>query len=289
MFKDLSLDEIKTTVISKLKEISSDPSVHKDFITFINKFHKYSLFNQLLIFIQKNDASQVASFTAWKKIGRCVKRGEHGLLIYAPIIHRKTTDDKKTQTSRNDEAEDKTTDSNNDKSRNKQLFGFKIVRVFDISQTAGKPVAIPLSTTLDCDDPDELMSKLIALCEKKGYNLIFQNLEFAIGGYANRQGDIVINKFRPIEANLHTIIHELSHHYLGHLNENTKISRSTKEVEAELSAFLVCLKLGIPKGSHEYIESWGQVDTVVLTNALKISDQISSDISKITDEYKKAC
>jgi hypothetical protein len=56
----------------------------------IGRFHRYSLYNVLLIASQKPNASYVAGFRTWNSLGRFVKKGEKGILILAPIVRRKS-------------------------------------------------------------------------------------------------------------------------------------------------------------------------------------------------------
>ena len=69
-----------------------------DYLKAMGKFHNYSLGNAILIGFQKPDATHVAGFRTWKRLGRYVKKGEHGIAIMAPITHRtkrsEETDDK---------------------------------------------------------------------------------------------------------------------------------------------------------------------------------------------------
>src|SRR5260370_24954432 len=52
------------------------------------RFHQYSWGNSLLILIQRPDATRVAGYHTWRSVGRHVRKGEHGIAILAPIIHR---------------------------------------------------------------------------------------------------------------------------------------------------------------------------------------------------------
>ena len=55
-----------------------------EYLKFCSKFHRYSFFNTMLILLQRPDATQCASFNDWKKLGRHVKEGEHGMDIFVP-------------------------------------------------------------------------------------------------------------------------------------------------------------------------------------------------------------
>src|ERR1700680_476255 len=90
------------------------------------KFHTYSFGNIMLIARQKPSASNVAGVRTWNSLGRFVRRGEQGILILAPLVGRK----RKTL--------EETTGEEDEKNPQAQLYGFRAVNVFDISQTEGK-------------------------------------------------------------------------------------------------------------------------------------------------------
>jgi len=62
------------------------------YLDFVSRFHQYSPSNIFLIMLTKPDATHVAGFQAWKKMGRYVKKGEHGIPILAPMIHKEDPD-----------------------------------------------------------------------------------------------------------------------------------------------------------------------------------------------------
>ena len=64
----------------------------REYLAAMARFHRYSLHNILLIASQKPNATHVAGFRAWHKLGRFVKKGEKGILILAPIIRKKSED-----------------------------------------------------------------------------------------------------------------------------------------------------------------------------------------------------
>jgi len=92
----------------------------KKYLQTMSRFHQYNLRNVMLIALQKPDASHVAGFHTWKKLGWFVKKGENGIVIIAPLVYKKET------------VEDDDNGSNVT-----EINGFKAVYVFDISQTDG--------------------------------------------------------------------------------------------------------------------------------------------------------
>jgi hypothetical protein len=98
----------------------------------MGRFHSYSWGNTLLIHVQRPDATHVAGFTTWKKLGRSVRKGEKGILILAPCGGRKGT------TPAEDGGETET-----DGRRREPARRFRAAYVFDISQTEGEALPEP--------------------------------------------------------------------------------------------------------------------------------------------------
>jgi len=91
------------------------------------RFHRYSANNILLIHVQRRDATRVAGFSAWRKLGRFVRRGENGIAILVPMTLRRAA-----QESANGVGTD-------DVATSRAILGFKPGYVFDVSQTDGEP------------------------------------------------------------------------------------------------------------------------------------------------------
>jgi antirestriction protein ArdC len=85
------------------------------------KFHRYSFHNQLLIFLQRPDATLVAGFRRWQQLGCHVRKGEKGIAIFAPCSYRTKVE--------TEDGEEQTLQS---------IRGFRVVYVFDISQSEGE-------------------------------------------------------------------------------------------------------------------------------------------------------
>jgi hypothetical protein len=117
------------------------------------RFHKYSFRNQLLIAMQRPDATRVAGFHAWKSLGRFVKKGEKGLIIVAPIIGKKRND---------------ATPIHDAKEEGSGIFGFRGVAVFDLAQTDGQP--LPELTGI-AGDPAGNLDALKRFTEGQGISL----------------------------------------------------------------------------------------------------------------------
>jgi hypothetical protein len=125
------------------------------YLSAMGRFHNYSLGNIMLIARQKPDATHVAGLRAWNSLSRFVKRGEKGILILAPMIGRKTANS----------AADATEDA---KQSEAQLYGFRAVYVFDISQTEGKD--LPTLTEVQ-GDVRGYRERLVKFVEARGITL----------------------------------------------------------------------------------------------------------------------
>jgi len=189
------------------------------YLNFVAKFHNYSPSNIFLIMLAKPDATMVAGFQAWKKMGRYVKKGEHGIPIFAPMIHKEDPD-------RDDSP--------------KVLHGFRVVYVYDVSQTDGEPLP-PVPDWKSPEKNAELNEKLILFAENKGIKVSFKELPGETQGMS-KGGAIEISPYAGTKTLIHEIAHELMH--------QSKIlfeSRESKEIEAEAVAYTVASYFGINK------------------------------------------
>lgn len=112
----------------------------QQYLKTLSKFHDYSLNNTLLIAMQKPDATLVAGYTAWKKqFGRQVQKGESGIRILAPTPYKKKMEVDKTDPITGEII--RNPDGTSAKESKEVLMpAFKVVNVFDVSQTDGKPL-----------------------------------------------------------------------------------------------------------------------------------------------------
>ena len=118
------------------------------------RFHKYSWGNTMLIYSQKPDAERVAGFGTWKKLRRHVRKGESGIRIFAPCPWKRTDTD----------------DAGNDTER--QGMYFKVVYVFDVSQTDG--AELPKVNVPDVEiATDTLLASLERVASKRGIAVTF--------------------------------------------------------------------------------------------------------------------
>lgn len=101
----------------------------KAYLAAMAKFPQYSVNNTLLIMAQRPDAQHVAGFTMWKRLGRSVRKGEHGIAILAPVVKRR----KHADSAGGWQSDEKTQPK--DDGLGEVVVGFRGAYVFDISQT----------------------------------------------------------------------------------------------------------------------------------------------------------
>ena len=213
----------------------------REALAFRRRFHSYSFFNTALIQSQRPDATLVAGFRAWQKHGRQVRKGEKGIAILAPMLKRD---------------EDATDPSE------KRVIGFRIVHVFDVSQTDGDPIPTPEPPLLLEDDPEDveritgLHELLVEHCGASGVTVRF-DLEpdsSALGYYRPNGPEIAVRSdLGPVQA-FKTLTHEIAHWQL-HTGQS---DRHIAELEAESTAFLVADALGIDTSTYSfaYLAGW---------------------------------
>ena len=206
-----------------------------------SRFYHYSLGNQLLIALQRPDATQVAGFHAWLKLGRHVLRGEKGIAIMVPH-RRKVT---------NDAGEEE-----------QRVTGFGTGYVFALEQTDGEPLATLAVPTLEGDAGAELWDGLSRFAEREGVTVITaptgQLPREIMGYYVPTRKEIVVGEHSQRQKTK-TLAHELMHH-LARVDD-----RAENECLAEAGAYLVCAHFGLDTGerSFPYVAGWAKDKTML--------------------------
>lgn len=254
-------NEINGIIKNLIEGIKSGSSEEfKNYLKSASMFHKYSFQNAMIIRSQMPNATRVAGFRTWKKLGRFVNKGEKAIKILAPRIV-------------------KAKDEDESESR---VIGFRVVNVFDISQTSGEDLP-SFSFSVNSDDHGDSYKTLKELIEKN-YEIKVEELELGgIYGFS-RGGYIGIDKNISNYDKFLTLIHELSHELLHQGSESSTLSRSEKECQAESATFIVANYFGIEAPlSTEYLLSYG-VDEKMFLTALEGIQKASREIINLMDE-----
>lgn len=268
------IDEITEKLEAGIKDMFQGDNF-KEYLKSMSKFHRYSLNNVILITSQMKDATHVASFTKWKELDRSVKKGEHGLQIFSPIVRNKLDPETKEIII-------------NEKSGKpeKVITGFKPAYVFDISQTEGKELPeIVKVLTGKVEDFEKLKEALMKVSEVP---ISFEHINGRANGYYSRvEEKIVVEESLPEAQKIKTMVHEISHSML-HSNADDEKERTTKEVEAESTAYTVCSYLGLDTSDYSfgYIGGWSKdMELSELKESLSSIKDTSSKIIKKLEEY----
>ena len=210
------------------------------------RFPRYSFRNVMLIALQKPDATQVAGFHTWKSLGRYVAKGETGIGIFAPLVGRKK--DHAAEEPRRD-ADDET------------VFGFRIVHVFDVSQTEGD--ALPEFVKVNGEPTDQLPA-LEQLIRNNGIKLEYGPVPGGAEGMSCN-GKILIHPSLAPAEQFSVLVHEFAHELLHQRDRDPRPSKTVRETEAEAVAHIVCHAFGIDTTTHssDYIQLYdGNADTL---------------------------
>lgn len=216
---------------------------YKKWLDVCSRFHSYSLNNTILITMQRPDASYVGSFGLWKKLGRSVKKGEHGIRILAPYKYKIEVED-----------------SNGDKQIIEKI-GFKPAYVFDLSQTEGKELPT-IGVNELTGDVKEYRRLFRALTEISPVPIRFEDIPGGAKGYYNdAEKCIALQSGMSQLQTIKTLVHEVVHghnHSKEALKERPDVDRKSMEVESESVAHIVLKAYNLDSEDYSipYISSW---------------------------------
>lgn len=291
------LKEITASIEDGIKELFQSES-YAQYLQTMSWFHHYSVNNQVLIHMQKPDATLVAGFNKWKnQFGRNVIKGEHGIKIIAPTPFKKKIEQEKldpdTQLPMLDAdgkiiTEEKTI----------QIPMYKPVTVFDVSQTEGRPLPqLAHDLSGNVANYDVFME---ALRRSSPVPISIEVMGGGMDGYFDLEHqDIAIRKGMSEVQTVSAVIHEMAHALLHNRTKDTEektpeLSRSTEEVQAESISYAVCAYYGIATGDNSfgYIASWSKDKTLPeLRESLEVisktADGLINDIDRHYAEILK--
>jgi antirestriction protein ArdC len=216
------------------------------YLSAMAKFHYYSFGNVLLIAIQKRDATRVAGMYAWNQLGRRVRRGEKGIMIFAPMVGRKRR--KRTEEQNQQEPEAKATERKTEA----QLVGFRPVYVWDVPQTEG--AELPKLDEVQ-GNPAEQLPRLIEFVKSQNIKLEYSENIAPARGLCYGGLIRLLSNMTPAEE-FSTLVHELAHEMIHKAERRSVITKTVKETEAESVAFVVSKAIGLETGSAsaDYIQ-----------------------------------
>ena len=259
----------------KLKEITDrleqgiaelfDSERYREYLKVMSKFHNYSFRNTVLIAMQKPDASLVAGFSAWKNnFGRNVIKGQKGIKIIAPSPYKVKQEMKKIDPHTQQPIIGK---DGKPVTEEKEITipAYTVVSVFDVSQTEGRELP-DIAVNELTGDVERYRDFFAALEKTSPVPIGFEQIPGSSHGYYHLEDKrIAIDEGMSEIQTLKTAIHEIAHAKLHDIDLNApeneqqpRIDRRTREVEAESVAYTVCQHYGLDTSDYSfgYVAGW---------------------------------
>ncbi len=252
-------DEALNTLADALDQGKSEALTA--YLAMAAKFHQYSFRNVMLIASQRPDASSVAGFHAWRKIGRFVKKGEKGIVIIAPMVFKK----------------DETMDD-----PEQSRIGFRAAHVFDVSQTDGEPLPEPGTVSGDPATHTERLKAFISQC-----GIELQYVELNDGAHGKSHGGrIEIATGQTAAEEFSTLVHELAHEMMHRKETRGSSTKTSRETEAEAVAFVVCtaINLDTSTAARDYIHFHNGDKETLAASLDRIQQTTAAIIQAVTED-----
>ena len=263
--------EIVDSIENGIKELFESDKYRK-YLATMSRFHRYSVNNTMLIYMQRPDATHVAGFNKWRdQFGRNVLKGEKGIRIIAPTPYKKKIEEIKTDPETNAPVLDADGKAIIEE-KEIRIPMFKVVSVFDVSQTAGKPLP-QLAADLS-GNVQQYEVFMEALRRASPVPMEIKSVARDTDGFFSAKAQSItiragMSEVQTVCAAVHEIAHAKLHDY-EHMTELAddgetilvpgEKSRNTEEVEAESISYAVCQYYGIETGENSfgYIATWSK-------------------------------
>ena len=276
------VNEAYTELENGLQELMTSEK-YLDFLNTMAERPRYSFNNTVLVYLQKPDATFLAGYGKFRETyGHQVIQGEKGIKIFAPIIRKKKNNLIEGEIEKNKD--------NKEEKEEETIVGFRMVKIFDISQTKPIMEKTEEGNEIPCKKAKKLIDSLSYL---KMVNLWAEDEEFQeellaaakdmidipvkekelspdLGGYFRFQDKdnlhIVLNNKFGITSRFTTLLHEWTHYHLHNpFKKETewiteKFKKQDKEIQAESVAYIVAKHFGIDFSpeSFKYVASWSK-------------------------------
>jgi len=262
--------ELIEVIESRIKELAirtEDAKASEEvtqYLGFLSRFHRYSLHNTMSIWIHCPNATHVAGYKAWQNLGRQVRKGEKGIPVFAPCTQAVPDGD--------DEDEKKT----------RRVIGYKIVYVFDVSQTEGKP--LPKAPIVAQGDGSELLPMLEGIASDLGIGLEYRAMSGSHHG-TSYGGRIEVDSELDDAGRASVIVHELAHELLHKGADRILLGSRQRETEAESTAYVVCSHFGLDSAAPNYLALWETEPEQIVQAFQRIRDVAASLIDMIEAKF----
>ena len=246
------------------------------YLEFSAQFHQYSAFNQMLIFLQRPDATFVAGYKRWQELGYQVRKGERGISILAPIVHKRM----------NAEEAD-------EQREEERLVGFKEVYVFDALQLVNtKEKPIPSFWEWLPDDKEEVYRMVKAAVEASGIEVQEAKLGPGVQG-VSQGGRIVLAEGTDSRSRTMTLVHEWAHEIVHQQQiseqERRQLPQTVRECQAEAVSYVVSHYLGLEHPfARDYLLSYGNTAEMLIDNLDQVQQTSHLMIERL-EEMDSTC
>mgnify|MGYP001330984454 CR=1 FL=1 len=273
----MSTTQLQTRIKQFVERLADEVEATKssapllEYLRFASTFHDYSIHNSMLIMMQCPQATQVAGFHAWRKLGRTVKRGERGIAILAPITMKKQSDD---------DPDERTAET---------VTRFRTVYVFDVSQTEGDDLPeAPVLTGDACDE--DLALALTLFADEQGIAIKSEKINGNAMGLS-KGGMIILDEELEGADRFAVMVHEIGHELLKHRERRNELDKQAREIEAESVAFVVCEHFSVPCTAPAYLALHNADSKEIiarLSHIVGVIQQIITGVESHLTEFRQA-
>lgn len=274
--KENKTKEIFNKIVEGVNNIITSGEYTK-FLKFSKYFHNYSFNNRILIYSQMEDATQVAGFKTWQKMGRKIKKGAKGIQIVYPIKRKYTTkiDGQRSIIDKEEQQQEE---------KNIEYMTYSYTYVYDISQTIGAPMPLE-NKRLNSNSKIEFWKFLKSFSP---YPILEESLRQNLQGYWSKsKKHIVLEKTLKIDDKVSVLLHELTHALYDDFDY--KQDRNLSETFVESVAFIVADYFGLDTSmcSFNYITGWVDGDIKILLElGTKIQKTADAFINQLEKEFE---
>jgi len=268
------VDALQTKLAEQVEQLA-DTEEWKRYLDTARRFHTYSWGNQLLILIQRPDATQVAGYRKWQELGRQVRKGEQGIQILAP------------RTGKCRDCDGQGEGCSRCKGKGRYLY-FTTATVFDVAQTDGEELpANPMVPELLQGEDEAGWFDRVAELLPEGWTLTVGDTGSKANGWTRHESrEVCVSETLSPAARLKTLVHELAHVEL-HGDVDYGANRGRCECEAESVAYVVLGALGIDSESYSlgYVAGWTADDaTQVRATAAAVTNTARGILDRLLAE-----
>ena len=278
---------------------SGDLEKYQAYLHTMSHFHHYSVNNQMLIFSQCPHATLVAGYQKWQnQFSRHVLRGEKGISILAPTPYKIKVEKEKLDPDTKLPLLD--ADGNTiTEEKEVQIPMFRPVKVFDVSQTDGKPLPERVQSPVAelTGNVEHYEAFMEALRRISPVPIEMKPLSNDLDGFFSPSKQSItlragMSEVQTVCAAVHEIAHSKLHDYAKQQDSHPKDS-STEEIEAESIAYTVCAYFGIETSANSfgYVTTWSKdKDLKAFKDSLDTIRKTSSElISGVEQQFKEIC